>query len=58
MMKLVIFLIMALVISGCSTQKIYGKNEQNNKTEKESKPLIQFKNPFTDDVDIEDILGR
>lgn len=57
-MKLVISLILAFCISGCGTQKIYEKDKQRNKTEKENKPLIQFKNPFTDDVDIEDILGR
>jgi len=53
------FLLFVLLV-GCS-EKAYVSKENLHETEvkkEEKKPIIKFSNPFTDDIDIEDILGR
>ncbi len=60
MLKLLNLFLLFTFLIGCS-EKAYVPEENLHKTEvkkEEKKPIIKFSNPFTDDVDIEDILGR
>ena len=59
MMRILLTLILSVVMLGCSSTQTHKFNsEKDNKKEKTKRPTIKIKNPFTDDVNIEDILGR
>ncbi len=60
MLKIISILItVSIALSGCASLdgKKYRYKERERK-QKQEKSTIRLKNPFTDNIDIEDILGR
>ncbi len=64
MLRILTVIISSIFIFGCSEinfkskEKIKVKTTKTEMKKENKKPIIKFSNPFTDDVDIEDILGR
>ena len=58
MFRIFCLLLSIILLTGCAEKTFKGMSNKTEVKKEEKKPIIKFSNPFTDDVDIEDILGR